>query len=207
MTAEQKCKELYKGLGWPTIFTKIRFWTGSLVQIERYIPESGKILDLGCGYGIVANYLALCSGDRYIIGVEMNKRKIQFAHRGVSNTKFISEDATKIKIKDFRAILLLDVLHHLKSYRQGEKLIADCATMLKSGGELFILEIDNYSFWKWILCRIMDFVLYLNNPNVFYRYKNSMLNLLERHFEAKKIKTIKVKNNPFPHVLYICKKE
>lgn len=202
---EKACKKLYSGLGWISLFTKIRFWTGSFVQLETMIPKTGKILDLGCGYGILANYLALCSSKRKIIGVDTDSGKVKFAERGIGNISFSVADATKMKLKNFDCIILHDVLHHLNSHYQQKKLIADCKKMLSKNGMLLVVEVDKTPFWKLVLGRITDFILY-KGESVFYLYKEKMIALLGQYFAKDKIITERLLNNPFPQVAYICKK-
>lgn len=202
---EHKAKEMYRGLGWVTFFTKIRFWTGSFVQLETMIPKSGKILDLGCGYGIFSNYLALCSSKRKIIGVDTDFLKLKFADRGISNASFSVGDATKMKLNDLNCIILHDVLHHLDSFEQQKKLIGDCKNMLSKKGMLLIVEVDKSPLWKLALGRMTDFMLYKGQP-VYYLYKKEITRLLSEYFGKNKVSSERLLSNPFPQVAYICKK-
>lgn len=205
MEIEKQCKKLYEGNLWVNFFTEIRFWTGSFSQLEQYIPKKGKILDLGCGYGILANFLALSSTTREVIGVDTDVKKIKNAEKGILNVSFRVADATKMKIKNLNTVILHDVLHHLNSYKDQEKLIGDCKKMLKKGGVLLIVEVDNKPFWKLILGRITDFIMYSGSP-VYFRYKNEMIKLLEKYFLKSNIAVDYLRNNPFPQVVYVCKK-
>ncbi|MBI2028422.1 MAG: class I SAM-dependent methyltransferase [Candidatus Levybacteria bacterium] len=206
MTFEERCKNFYKDSVWVSLFTAIRFWTGSFVELEKLIPKQGVILDLGCGYGILTNYLALYSKRRQMIGIDIDTNKINHAGKGIENVRFSVGDATKMKLKKLDAILIHDVLHHLNSYEDQEKLIKECASMLKKKGKLFIVEVDNKPLWKLIFGRLTDFLMYKGN-RVFYRYKKEMLNLLERYFSKELIHTETFTNNPFPQVLYVCQKK
>ncbi len=203
---EETVRKLYGNLGRVSVFTTIRFWTGSFVQVERYVPREGRILDLGCGYGIFANFLALCSIERNVLGIDTDAKKIKFADRKVPNTSFRVGDATKMHMRGFDAILLLDVLHHLNSYADQEKLIDSCVTMLKSGGKLFIVDVHNDPLWKLALARLTDAVMYPGQP-VFYRYKSNMLSLLRRRFGQTRVVCHALSYNPFPHQVYICQKK
>lgn len=202
---EKKCKNLYSGFRWVSFFTKVRFATGSFVQLEKFVPKKGKILDLGCGYGIFSNYLALCSSQRKITGVDTDKGKIMHANRGIKNVSLSVGNATKMKLKNFDCILLHDVLHHLNSYEEQKELLKDCIKMLKTSGILLIVEVDEKPLWKWILCRFTDFVLY-KGDSVYYLYRKDMLSLLKKHFVSKNIELKKFYGNPYPKTGYICKK-
>lgn len=204
MKLEELCKNLYSGSLWVHFFTSIRFWTSSFVELETIVPKSGVILDLGCGYGIFSNYLALSSSKRNILGVDTDKHKIQNAYKGVKNTSFKVGDATKMNLKKIDCILLLDVLHHLNSYQDQEELIKNCREMLSKKGMLIISEVDNKPFWKLILARLTDFFMY-KGDKVSYRYKKDMLKVLTQNFPNITVNTLQ--NNPFPHVVYICQKK
>lgn len=196
---------MYSGSAWISFFTRVRFITGSFVQLEKLVPKKGKVLDLGCGYGILSNYLALSSPKREIIGIDTDLKKIKHANRGLGNASFSIGDATKMKLENLDCIILHDVLHHLESFEKQKKLIRDCEKMLNKNGILLIVEVDKKPFWKLMLGRLTDFALYKGQP-VYYLYKESMVSLLEKHFARNNIKIQKFYRNPFPQVGYICKK-
>lgn len=198
-------KKLYNDSLWVFIFTRVRFWTGSFLQLETLVPQKGKILDLGCGYGIFTNYLAVSSRKREILGVDIDPQKIAHADKGVRNVSFSVGDATKMRLENLDGIVLHNVLHHLNSYEEQERLIRNCVLTLKEKGTLLIVEVDNKPLWKLVLGRLTDFLMYKGQP-VYYRYKKNMLKLLCRYFSPKNIRVEILKNNPFPQVVYICKK-
>lgn len=206
MKAKLKIQNLYSGLGWTSYFTAIRFWTGAFEELEKNLPKKGRILDLGCGYGIFSNYIGLCSPQREIVGYEIDKKKLKFANRGLVNVSFLQDDVTKIKLPRSDAIVIADVLHHLKSYQKQDDLVKKCHQSLKKKGFLLISEVDSRPFWKLILGRITDFILYPKGA-VYYRYSPEMMILLKKYFNVDKIKMITPKNNPFPHVIYQCQKD
>ncbi|EKD87575.1 MAG: glycosyl transferase family protein [uncultured bacterium] len=206
MSTKRKVIRLYRGLGWVTFFTRVRFWTGSFEEMDRYISPSGTILDLGCGYGIFANYLALSSPRRKVIGVDLDKDKLRYADRGIKNAKFLYGDATRMRVPNLKGITILDVLHHLDSYSMQESLIKACTSMLVKNGKLIVSEVDSKPFWKLILARLADSLLYPGQP-VYYGHRNRLFPLLQKYFGAGNVRTYTLHYNPFPHRLYICQKK
>lgn len=194
---------LYNDSLWVNFFAHVRFWTGSFSQLESLIPKKGRILDLGCGYGIFTNYLALCSEKRIMMGIDIDEYKLKHADKGIKNAKFYIGDAMKMNLPNLDAIILHDVLHHLRSYSAQEKLLRSCKDMLKKNGALFIIEPDSKPLWKLILGRIADFLIY-KGTLVYYRYKKDMLELLGMYFPSKNIQYKVLLHNPFPQMLYIC---
>lgn len=190
---------------WTNLFTRIRFWTGSFEEVERLVPKKGTILDLGCGYGIFANYLAASQPKRFILGVDLDRKKLMFADKGMQNAAFRYGDATRQRLQKLDAIVLLDVLHHLSSYKAQDDLVKASASMLSRTGRLIIVEVDDRPLWKLPLARLADFVLYSGQP-VFYRYRKSLLVLLRKYFGEANVTSHRLGSNPFPHNLYVCRK-
>lgn len=202
----QRVIRLYEGNTWVSFFARIRFWTGSFVQVEKYVPEKGIILDLGCGYGILSNYLAMTSTRRKLVGVDTDRHKISFANRDLINTSFRVGDAVKMRINNLSCIIIHDVFHHLNSYDDQEKLTKSCFSMLQKNGYLIIVEVDKNPLIKLAFGRIVDFIMY-KGDRVYYRFKENMENMLTKYFPIKNIKAHRLKNNPFSQVAYVCKKE
>lgn len=201
---ELKTRLLYSHFVWTSIFACIRFWTGSYEQIEKLVPKKGTIMDLGSGYGILSNYLAFCSSDRKIIGVDTDKNKVHHSYYGIPNTSFKFGDATKMKMKNIQAILIIDVLHHLSSYDAQDRLVKDCSKMLSQDGILIIVDVDKYPLRKLLFGRVIDFLMY-KGERVYYRYKKEMIKLLKTHFSSVRIE--KLHNNPFSQLVFVCQKE
>lgn len=188
------------------LFSKIRFWTGSFVELESHVPLQGLIIDLGCGYGILPNYLAFKSSKRRIIGIELDPKKVNQAIAGGENVSFQCGDITAIRLPKADCIIIADVLHHLHSYKAQDRLVERCSGLLKKHGILIISDVDSTPVWKLIAGRITDFVLYPGQP-IYYRYAQKMIELLTRFFNSRHIRTQRITNTIFSHVIYICQKE
>lgn len=203
--AASKIKGLYHGLGWPSLFAKIRLFTGSYRQLSSFVPLEGFIVDLGCGYGIFANLLGLLSDKRKILGLDLDKQKINFSNRGIGNVECRLEDIIKINIPPADCILLIHVLHHLDSFQEQEDLLAACFSKLKKGGRLIIAEINSRPWWKFILTRLADHLLYPGDK-IYYRFSGEMEVLLKKFSTEVKFEAID-KGGPFSSVAYICIKK
>lgn len=201
-SAALKVKALYQGLGWPSYFTKIRFFTAPFRQLEPQVPRSGFIIDLGCGYGIFANLLSLMSPERKVLGLELDKFKVKYADRGIPGTEFRREDIVSANIPSVDCILLIHVLHHLNSYSEQETLINNCYKKLKPGGELIICEVDKYPWWKFFLAQLADHLLYPGD-HIYYRFPDKLLSLL-KDFKVQYMPSHQ--GTPFSHITFICEK-
>ena len=200
----KKTKNLYKGLGWPTIFTHIRFFTAPYIILESLVSVSGTIIDLGCGFGIFSNYLGLVQPSRKIVGLELDHNKMRYADRGLSNVSFLNEDVTNWNIPKADVILLIHVLHHLNSFEEQELLLKQCKEVLNHDGSLIIAEVDKKPIMKYFLSWLADRLLYPGQA-IFYRNPNEFLDLFNKL--GFKVKCLPAhENKPFSHIIYILKK-
>lgn len=199
----KKTKKLYQGLGWPSIFAHIRFFTAPYKKLEALIPKKGFVIDLGCGYGIFSNYLGLTGPKREILGFELDREKIKYAHHGIRNVKFQQADIVKTNLKKADVILLVHVLHHLGSFREQKELLRQCKLKLRKGGSLIIAEVDKKPILKHFLSWLTDRILYFGNK-IYYRFEENLVMLIKRTgFSA--CQTIKAhQGTPFSTLIYIA---
>ena len=100
-----------------------------------------KILDVGCGGGILAE--AMASHGATVTGIDLEKNAIHAA-RHHAKAKQYSVDYGCVSITDFKennfdAVTCMELLEHVPN---PEDLIADCTRKLKSGGLLFLSTIN-----------------------------------------------------------------
>ena len=125
-------------------------------DIEKAIPKKGTIVDLGCGQGLIATYLAQTK-TRDLIGIDNNLLRLPKAKQ--KNLKFKNGDLTKLDLPKIDGAVISDVLHHLAPNDQKE-LMTKVFTNLKTEGVFVIKEIDSEETIRSMLSRIWDFVLY-----------------------------------------------
>jgi 2-polyprenyl-3-methyl-5-hydroxy-6-metoxy-1,4-benzoquinol methylase len=117
-------------------------------------PASGRILDFGCGHGVVALYLAMTSTEREISGVDVDGGKVVDA-RAAANAAGVSVHFEEVE-PEYRpagkwdAITVVDVLYLLGETAAWEVVDA-AAGALAAGGVLVIKEIDVRPRWKFWL--------------------------------------------------------
>lgn len=207
----QKILHLYSGLGWRSLFAKIRFWDAPLVELESLAPKEGTIADLGCGEGLLANFLALASPKREILGMDKDEERVKYATQGLPNTKFILGDIVKDQVPEADAILLVHVLHHLDSFRDQEALLRKCRSKLRPGGLLIIVEVEPKPTFKFLVAWLTDHFLVpwifekrFYSP-IFFKKTDEWLKVLKSlDFHCETIPAEKGK--PFTHVIFSCRK-
>ncbi len=71
-----------------SVFSKTQIDKGTRLLIENMIlPETGCVLDLGCGYGAIGIAAAAFKPDAYVIMTDVNKRAVQLAKENIERNK------------------------------------------------------------------------------------------------------------------------
>ncbi len=168
-----KIIRLYKASFNIKLFLLLRNLHLSYSRIESLVPRKGVIVDLGCGYGFFPNLLAYKSPERNIVGIELSRRKLEYADIGFKNTEFINEDIRQLEIVNCDAIVLVHVLHHLPSFLSQEKLLKECYKKLSKGARIIVVEIDLRPLWKFWFTKFIDHVLYFGDKFYFRDQKQT----------------------------------
>ena len=173
-------------------------------RVEPLVPREGPILDLGCGAGLFAHYLALRGPARRVWGMDQDHGRIAVARRlsaGVSNLAFTCGDLRRTVLPPARAITLIDVLHHLAGPHHQSELLRACYQALAPGGLLLVKEIADRPRWKFAWNYLHDSLL--SPGRLCFRGQRSMLHLLTgAGFLARCLPL--PSPGPYPHVLYLA---
>lgn len=62
------------------VYAKGRLDIGTGILLEEAPPTSGRILDLGCGYGVIGLAIAKASPQTSVVGVDVNERAVLLAN-------------------------------------------------------------------------------------------------------------------------------
>lgn len=208
----QKVLKLYRSRGFIGDFSLIRIWDAPFEELEKVVPREGVVVDLGCGDGILANYLAVSSGKREVLGIELNKSRVREADRGLKNARFIQGDILKEDFPKSDAILLTHVFHHLTSYKDQENLLEKCKENLNKGGKLIITEIIEKPILKFLFSALTDIITVpilfegkLVDTKIHYRTLTGWKKFLGNG-EFKYKYEVTHKGMPFSHVIFVAEK-
>jgi len=203
----QELFNLYSDLGAAVIwYVRLRWRLCPFEKIAQHVPPKGTIVDVGCGYGLLSNLLALASQERDVIGIDLSAKRIGIAQRTVKdrrNIKFLLQDANSLKVERCDIFLMSDLLHHL-SYRHQEELLAVCYQKLSKNGLLIMEEVDDKPYWKYQFNIIVDGLLNLGQ-RIYFRNSSEYLKLLSRIGFQINTQTAH-KGLPLSDILYLCKK-
>ena len=71
-----------------SVFSKTQVDKGTRLLIENMIlPETGCILDIGCGYGVIGIAAATFNSNSHVIMTDVNKRAVQLAKENITRNK------------------------------------------------------------------------------------------------------------------------
>lgn len=135
---------IYKGpvLEWYTR-VKVRL-EKDYKPIHNLLPQKGRLLDLGCGYGFMAYMLHFAAGERDILGIDYDEEKIRVAAHCFSRDariRFEHADVLKFPLEKYDGIIMADMLHYLTPEQQ-RLLIEKCLASLNEHGVLVIRDGD-----------------------------------------------------------------
>src|SRR5213593_3202151 len=71
------------------LFIHGRAFLSDLAVVERYVPNKGFIVDLGCGHGLFACVLREASPTRRVLGIDLDPRKIDVARGAIQDTQWL----------------------------------------------------------------------------------------------------------------------
>ena len=189
-----------------------RFWIlrqRFLDEIGQYLPERGRVLDVGCGFGLFSLYYASVRPDLRISGLDRNPRRIAMARAaatrlGLGRVRYEVGDATEFRGGEiFDAAYMLDIVHHIPE-EAVRPLLEQLAKALPAGGRLLIKDVDRRPAYKRCFTRALDWAMDPRSP-VRYWAADELQDLLER-IGFRVHRHLMVDILPYPHVLYICER-
>jgi 2-polyprenyl-3-methyl-5-hydroxy-6-metoxy-1,4-benzoquinol methylase len=178
-----------------------------LDEIGQYLPASGSVLDIGCGFGLFSLYYASTGPGRLVRGIDLNPRRIGMARRaatrlGLENVVYEELDARHFKgDSPVSAAYMLDIVHHLPN-DEVPSLLRELHRAIAPGGLLMVKDVDTRPapkrWFTWALDKLM-------NPRAPVRYWSSEeltdalgdVGFTVRHH-------LMVDVLPYPHILYVC---
>ena len=189
-----------------------RFWIlrqRFLDEIGQYLPPRGRVLDLGCGFGLFSLYYATARPALSVEGFDRNPRRIAMARAaaarlGLPNVRYEIGDVMDFKSGErFDAAYMLDIVHHIPPHAV-RPLVEHVARTLPAGGRLLVKDVDRHPAYKRWFTLALDKVMDPAAP-VRYWAADELQNLLEEvGFDVHRHLMVDVL--PYPHVLYIARR-
>jgi len=199
---------LYDGQpGYVSFYVRARSRLLRLSHYSDVLPSRGLVIDVGCGYGVLANYLSLSAPERQVLGIDRDEKRIDAARKtigGRDNISFCAEDVAQWAWPGCTGIAMTDFLHHLPPPEQ-ETVLKEASGALQKDGVLLISEVDPdakpaYKYWASYLS---DRILYPLSRSYFRKPSAWKALLSSLGFE---VRIIELRNPVFAGVLLVCRK-
>ena len=187
-----------------------RFWIlhqRFLDEIGQYLPASGAVLDIGCGFGLFSLYYAATAPARFVRGLDLNTRRIAMARRAASrlaigNVAYEEGDARTFKGDgEVAAAYMLDIVHHIPPDTVAP-LLRRLHACLAPGGILIVKDVDTRPAPKRWFTWALDKLMGPTTPVTYWSAEELTGALRAAGFEVRRHAMLDFL--PYPHVLYIA---
>jgi 2-polyprenyl-3-methyl-5-hydroxy-6-metoxy-1,4-benzoquinol methylase len=193
------------------LYARIRFIIlrqSFLREIGQYLPREGRVLDLGCGFGLFSLYFALTGPKRELIGVDLDARRIEWARRcaarvGAENVSYTTSNALEWEGSGrFDAIFMLDLIHHLPR-AEVAGFLEQVRGVLAPGGMLILKDVSNRPAYKrWFTLALDRLMVGMKEPIHYWDPEELSALVSDLGFDVRR----HTMNDllPYPHILYLC---
>ncbi len=126
------------------IFLQLRWRLTPYARMAARIPESGPVLDLGCGHGLLSIALATQGPHRQVLGIDHDLERIALARQagqGIPNLQIQEGSLLEPPAGPWSGITAIDVMHYFEPALQ-EKILNGAFAGLAPGGVLALREVD-----------------------------------------------------------------
>lgn len=105
---------------------------------EEWIAPGSRVLDLGCGQGLLASLLIAAGRDCRVHGIELMPRDAQRAATALgAAARIVCGDIRHEDFGQADTAVILDVLHYI-DYREQDQVLARLKAALQPGGQLLL---------------------------------------------------------------------
>jgi 2-polyprenyl-3-methyl-5-hydroxy-6-metoxy-1,4-benzoquinol methylase len=176
--------------------------------MDLLLPDEGRILDVGCGFGLFASYFGQMQPRRTIVGVDPNARRIALAGRVAKAVGLTGPSAPSFHVGDvrdatlvgpFHGIYVLDVMHHIPAADQ-LPVLERLRDLLAPGGVLVIKDITTEPYAQLLFTTLLDRLMVGLDEPLAYRHHREWGELLASiGFKVRMVRVPDVL--PYPHVV------
>lgn len=125
-----------------------------VAYIERLIP-SGRVLDVGCGTGIVAGRLAAAGYE--VTGVDPSAGMLAYVDEHAPGVKTVEGSATDLPFEDagFDLTMCVAVMHHIAEPEAVHQSLGEMVRVTRRGGLVLVWDHNPRNpYWKNLMARV-----------------------------------------------------
>ena len=194
------------------LFVHGRAFLSDLAVVERYVPNKGFIVDLGCGHGLFACVLRESSANRRVLGIDLDPRKIEVARAAVLDTEWLRFEVGDIAADTppkCDAVTIVDVLY-LLPFEQQEQVLRNAASALGEGGSLVVKAQERRRDPRYALTYLQEMITVSlgftrgGRERFFFPSREEALAMFER--SGFKVDALEMPNRPYTDVVYLARK-
>ena len=195
------------------LFVHGRAFLSDLAFIERFVPKTGFIVDLGCGHGLFACVLREASDTRRVLGIDLDPRKIAVARGAVRDTQWLRFEVGDIVADPppkCDAVTLVDVLY-LLPYDAQEQVLRNAASALGEGGPLIVKAQERRTDPRYALTYAQEMITVSlgftrgGRDRFYFPPREQALEMFDRAGFAAEV--VEMPRRPYTDVLYLARKK
>ena len=194
------------------LFVHGRAFLSDLAVVERYVPNKGFIVDLGCGHGLFACVLRESSPTRRLLGIDLDPRKIEVARGAILDTEWLRFEVGDIVAgtpPKCDAVTIVDVLY-LLPFEQQEQVLRNAASALGEGGSLVVKAQERRRDPRYALTYAQEMITVSlgftrgGRERFFFPSREEALAMFER--SGFKVDVVEMPKRPYTDVVYLARK-
>ena len=181
-----------------------------LSVMDLLLTDEGRVLDVGCGFGLFAAYFGQTGPRRRVVGIDPDARRIDLASRvatklGLAGHRFHIGDVRTAEIEgQFDAAYVLDVMHHIPKDDQ-LAVLSHLYDVLVPGGVLLIKDITTEPRHELLFTELLDRLMVGWDEELAYRHHKEWGEMLaELGFKVRIVRVPDIL--PYPHIVIAATK-
>lgn len=148
----------------PRLYSSLRFVIFRqrfMQEIGQYIPDRGRVLDIGCGVGLFANYFGQIKPGIQLEAFDIDARRVELARASaarlnLSNVAYTAADVTTLPFSgEIQAAYMIDTLHHIPRPAV-MRLLLHLSQMIVPGGWIVIKDVLTTPVLKGLFTLALD---------------------------------------------------